>query len=206
MSGGWLLRTFVPARVRKRIRSWLGSEMSKYKAPRMIRGFKDSRGTRRPRTRISDTVFFYHPEKIEIDDNVFIWHYTILDGTAGIKIGEGTQIGAWVGIFTHSSHIAIRIYGNHYQEVSESEKKGYPTAPVKIGKYVFVGAGAKILPGVMLGDGSLIAAGSIVTKDVGDFEIVSGNPAKVIGDTRGLDQKYLEDPQVYEWYTEWQKG
>lgn len=178
----------------------------KYKAPKMIWGFKDSNGAWRPRTRISDTVFFYHPERIQIDDNVFIWHYTILDGTGGIKIGEGTQIGAWVGIFTHSSHIAIRIYGNHYQEVSESEKKGYPTTPVKIGKYVFVGAGAKILPGVTVGDGSLIAAGSIVTKDVGDFEIVSGNPAKVIGDTRELDKKYLEDPQVYKWYTEWQKG
>lgn len=187
------------------IRAWLDREIMKYKAPRMVWGFKDSTGAWRPRTRISDTVLFYHAEKIKIDDNVFIWHYTILDGTGGIKIGEGTQIGAWVGIFTHSSHIAIRIYGNHYQEVPEQEKKGYPISSVKIGKYVFVGAGAKILPGVTIGKGVLVAAGSIVSKDVGEFEIVSGNPAEIVGDTRKLDKRYLKDPKIEAWYDEWQK-
>jgi len=117
----------------------------------------------------------------------------------------GSQIGAWVGIFTHSSHIAIRIYGNHYQEVPEQQKKGYPVSSVKIGKYVFIGAGAKILPGVTIGNGALVAAGSIVSKDVGEFEIVSGNPAEVIGDTKRLDKRYLKYPQLMEWYNEWQK-
>jgi acetyltransferase-like isoleucine patch superfamily enzyme len=200
-----LLRAFIPSRVKARIRSWLDREAMKYKPPKMIWGFKDSTGTWRPRTRISDTVFFYHREKIEIDDNVFIWHYTILDGTGGIKIGEGTQIGAWVGIFTHSSHVAIRIYGNHYQEVPENEKKGYPIAPVRIGKFVFVGASSKILPGISIGDGALISAGAIVTKDVANFDVVSGNPAEVVGNTRDIDKKYLEDPLINEWYTEWQK-
>jgi acetyltransferase-like isoleucine patch superfamily enzyme len=137
---------------------------------------------------------------------VFIWHYTILDGTGGLDIGEGTQIGAWVGIFTHSSHIAIRLYGRHYQSVPEREKKGYPTAPVKIGKYVFVGAGAKILPGVSVGNGALISAGSLVNRDVQAFEIVSGNPAKVIGSTKDIDSKYLTDPQLLDWYNEWSKN
>jgi len=147
----------------------------------------------------------YYPERIRISDNVFVWHYTILDGTGGLEIGEGSQIGAWVGIFTHSSHIAIRIYGNHYQEIPEQEKQGYPTASVQIGKYVFIGAGAMILPGVTIGDGSLISTGAIVTRNVGKFEIVSGNPAKVIGDTRRLDEQYLKDPQLLAWYEEWQK-
>jgi acetyltransferase-like isoleucine patch superfamily enzyme len=206
MSVRWLLRAFVPNKARAKIRSWIYREAMKYKAPKMIWGFKDSTGAWRPRTRISDTVFFYHPERIEIDDNVFIWHYTILDGTGGIKIGEGAQIGAWVGIFTHSSHIAIRIYGNHYQEVPETEKKGYPIAPIIIGRYVFVGAGSKILPGISVGDGALIAAGAIVTKDVANFEVVSGNPAEVVGNTKEIDEKYLEDPQIFKWYTEWQNS
>lgn len=154
---------------------------------------------------MSDTVFFYHPERIRVSENVFVWHYTILDGTGGLEIGEGSQIGAWVGIFTHSSHIAIRVYGNHYQEIPESQKKAYPIVPVKIGKYVFIGAGAKILPGVTIGNGALIGAGAIVSKNVNDFEIVSGNPAEVIGDTRKLDKRYLNDPQLLEWYQEWQQ-
>lgn len=172
----------------------------------MVWGYKDSDGEFRDRTRISDTVFMYHPERIRISDNVFVWHYTILDGTGGLEIGEGTQIGAWVGIFTHSSHIAIRIYGNHYQGVPENDKKGYPIDSVKIGKYVFVGAGSKILPGVSIGDGALISAATLVNKDVENFQIVAGNPAKVIGDTRKLDEKYLQyDPQLREWYMEWQE-
>ncbi len=171
----------------------------------MVWGYIDSTGEMRSRTRISDTVFMYHPERIRISDNVFVWHYTILDGTGGLEIGEGSQIGAWVGIFSHSSHIAIRIYGNHYQEIPEHEKKGYPIAGVKIGKYVFIGAGAKILPGIVIEEGSLISAGAVVNRNVGAFEIVAGNPAKVIGDTRRLDEKYLIDPQLLNWYEEWQK-
>jgi len=100
------LKKIVPTVITKKIKSWLESEIRKYKAPRMVWGYKDSTGEWRKRTRISDTVFFYHPERITIADNVFVWHYSIIDGTGGLKIGEGSQIGAWVGIFTHSSHIA----------------------------------------------------------------------------------------------------
>jgi acetyltransferase-like isoleucine patch superfamily enzyme len=191
--------------IRRFIRIEIDHIIEKAKTPSMVWGFQDSNGEWRPRTRISDTVFMNHPERIRIDDNVFIGHYTILDGTGYLEICEGAQLAAWNGIYTHSSHIAIRIYGNHYQEVPEQEKKGYRTRPVKIGKYVFVGAGAKILSGVNVGNGALIAAGSIVTRDVGKFEIVSGNPAKVIGDTRNLDKPYLRDPKLLEWYNEWQK-
>lgn len=199
------LKKITPIPLKRFIRGKLNNAIGKIKAPYMVWGYQDSDGEWRPRTRISDTVFMYHPERIKIADNVFVWHYSILDGTGELEIGEGTQIGAWVGIFTHSSHIAIRIYGNHYQEVPEQEKKGYPISSVKIGKYVFVGAGAKILPGVTIGEGALIAAGSIVSRDVTEFEMVSGNPAEVIGDTRRLDKRYLKDPQLLEWYNEWQK-
>lgn len=172
----------------------------------MVWGYRDAKGEFRERTRISDTALLRRPENLFIADNVFIWHYTILDGTAPIRIGEGSQIGAWVGIFTHSSHIAIRLYGDHYQEVAETEKKGYRIAPVEIGRYVFVGAGAKILPGVTIGDGALISAGAVVTRDVGGFEIVAGNPAEVIGDARKLDERYVKGPPLSDWYTAWQKS
>lgn len=195
-----ILRWLLPTKLKHAIVEWLRN----LKAPRMIWGYRDSSGELRKRTRVSDTAFLYHPENIRISDNVFVWHYTILDGTGGLEIEEGAQIGAWVGVFTHSSHIAIRLYGDHYQEIPESEKRGYPTAPVRIGKYVFVGAGAKILPGVTIGDGALISAGAMVSKNVDSFQIAIGNPAKIVGDTRDLDKRYLKDPQLREWYGAWQ--
>lgn len=54
-------------------------------------------------------------------------------------------------------------------------------APVKIGHYSFIGYGAIILPGVTIGIGAIVGAGSVVTKNVDDFMIVAGNPARVIG-------------------------
>lgn len=200
------LRKILPSQLRTTLNKKLYLAARRFKTPRMFWGYQDASGEWREKTRISDTAFLNHPEKIFIAENVFIWHYTILDGTGGLEILEGAQIGAWVGIFTHSSHIAIRIYGNHYQEVDETEKKGYKIAPVKIGKYVFIGAGAKILPGVTIGDGAIVSAGSIVSKNVGEFQMVSGNPAEVIGDSRTLDRRYLKDPQLKEWYSEWQEN
>ena len=200
-----VFKKIKPSSLKRFVHVKLNRLITKVKEPRMVWNYQDSNGEWRPRTRISDTVFMYHPERIKMEDNVFVWHYSILDGTGGVEIGEGAQIGAWVGIFTHSSHIAIRIYGNHYQEVPEQEKKGYPIKSVRIGKYVFIGAGAKILPGVTIGNGALVSAGSIVSRDVGEFEIVSGNPAEIIGDTRKLDRRYLKDPRLMEWYNEWQK-
>ena len=198
--------SFIKKLVPMSIKRTLVRELAALKAPVMIWGYSDASGAYRKRTRISDTVYMTHKERISIADNVFVWHYTILDGTGGLEIGEGTQVGAWVGIFTHSSHISIRLYGNHYQEVPETQKKGYKISPVRLGKYVFVGAGAKVLPGAEVGDGALISSGAYVSGKVEDFQIVSGNPAKVIGDTRKLDSRFLKDPQLSEWYHEWQRS
>lgn len=198
------IKSLVPVETRSRIRHSPNILARKRKSPRMLYGYSDSTGDWRPRVRMSDSVFLYHPDKIEIEDNVFVWHYTILDGTGGIKIGTGSQIGAWVAVLTHSSHIAIRLYGDHFNEVPESEKKGFKVAPVNIGRYVFLGAKVIILPGVSIGDGAIVSAGSIVKDDVGPFEIVAGNPASVVGNAKDLDKKYLDDPTLMEWYQEWQ--
>ena len=56
--------------------------------------------------------------------------------------------------------------------------------PVTIGKEVWVGAGAIILPGVSIGDNSIVAAGAVVTHDVEPYQIVGGVPAKVLWDRR----------------------
>lgn len=199
-------RAFLPPSLRCHIRNWLLERRRTAKAPKMLWGYSDSTGGWQARTRISDTVSFHSRENIHISDNVFIGHFSILDGTKDLVIEEGVQLAGWNGIYTHSSHIAIRLYGDHYQKIPELQKTGYKIGKVSIGRYAFVGAGAKIFSGVSIGKGALIAANSVVTRNIEDFQVVSGNPAIVVGDTRKLDAKYLEDPQLREWYEEWQKN
>lgn len=62
------------------------------------------------------------------------------------------------------------------------------SAPVVIGNNVFIGAGAIILPGVTVNDWSLIAAGSVVNRDVPSFAIVAGVPARIVGDLRETEE------------------
>jgi acetyltransferase-like isoleucine patch superfamily enzyme len=59
---------------------------------------------------------------------------------------------------------------------------GDPDAPVRIGDHVWIGAGARILKGVTVGDGAIVAAGALVARDVPAQALVAGNPARVIRD------------------------
>mgnify|MGYP001479094883 CR=1 FL=1 len=169
--------------------------------PFMIYGYYDkSKKKFQKFTRISSTAVLSDDKKISIGDHCWIWHHSILDGSNGISIGEGVQIGAWVGIFTHSSHIAIRLHGRNYLKVDKHERVGYIRGAVSIGDYTFIGAGAKILPGVKIGKGCVISAGAMVTKNVPDYSIAAGSPAKVIGSTMDLDKKFLDAESIKEQY------
>jgi len=161
--------------------------------PRMIYGYRDHPTQNfRKFTRISSTAVIMSPEKLRIADHVWIWHHSIIDATEGIAIDEGVQVGAWVGIFTHGSESAIRLLGSQFVDIPNTERAGYTRGGVRIGKYTFIGAGSKILPGVSIGKGCLVAAGSIVNKDVPDFAIVRGQPAKVVGSTVDLDRRFFK--------------
>jgi acetyltransferase-like isoleucine patch superfamily enzyme len=89
--------------------------------------------------------------------------------TAGdfIEIGEGATIGRDVVIRSFDGH---KILEDGYQVSS----------PIIIGKHVWIGQGATILKGVKIGDGAIVAAGAVVTKDVPSMSIAAGVPAKVI--------------------------
>lgn len=165
--------------------------------PFMVYGYWNS-PTRsfRKLTRISSTAVLMDKNKINIGENCWVWHHSIIDGSNGVTIGKGVQIGAWVGIFSHSSHVSIRLHGENYINVDKHSRVGYVRSPVSIGDYSFVGAGASILPGVTIGRGCLVAAGAVVSKNIPDFSIASGNPAKVIGSTLSMDKKYFDNPIV----------
>lgn len=187
-----------------RIMSVVARAISKVKQPHMIYGYIDKKtNSFRKFTRISDTAVIMSPENLSIGDYVWVWHYSVLDATEGISIGEGCQIGAWVGIFTHGSQNAIRMYGKNYVKIPGKERKGYTRGEVTIGQYTFIGAGALIFPGVKIGKGCILAAGTIVTKDVPDYSVVQGMPGKITGDTRQIDQTVLdENPDLNDFYFE----
>jgi acetyltransferase-like isoleucine patch superfamily enzyme len=174
--------------------SVVGNLLARFHKPFMVYGYFDHESKRFQKyTRISSTATIMNRKALNLGDHVWVWHHTILDATEGLMIGEGTQIGAWVGIFTHGSEKAIRLLGNEFVHIDNEQRIGYTRGSVKIGSYTFVGAKSVILPGVEIGKGCLIGTGTLVTKDVPDYSIVVGSPGKIIGSTMDLDREFISE-------------
>lgn len=165
--------------------------------PFMVYGYwNSSTGEFRKRTRISSSTVLVNKKLINIGDDCWIGHHSIIDGSNGLKIGQGVQIAGITGIYSHSSHHAIRLCGKKYIEMSEKNRPGYVRGPVEIGDYTFIGVSAVILPGVKIGKGCVIGAGSIVNIDIPNYSIAVGVPAKIIGSTLDADSSHFKDPVV----------
>jgi acetyltransferase-like isoleucine patch superfamily enzyme len=109
--------------------------------------------------------------EIEIGDNGFIGVGTYINATYGkVKIGNGVAIAPFCKLFT---------YSHHYSE-GRGVRDSYYYRDVVIGNDVLIGSNSVILPGVTVGDRAIIAAGSVVTRDVESNSIVGGIPAKLI--------------------------
>jgi acetyltransferase-like isoleucine patch superfamily enzyme len=168
----------------------------------MVGGYKRlTDGKFLPRTRISNSTFIDHPQHFNIANNVFVGHHNFIEASNGLTIEEGCQITNFISITTHSSHKSIRLYGPDY---AGPEMIGYIKGEVLIGKYTFVGPHSTIMPNTKIGKGCLISAYSYVQGEFPDFSIIAGNPAKVVGDTREMDQKYLDEyPELMKSYKSW---
>ena len=105
---------------------------------------------------------------ITVGKNVFINMGCKFQDQGGIFIDDGALIG-------HNVVIATL---NH--DMNPSMRSNLHPLPVRIGKNVWIGSGAVILPGVTIGDGAVVGAGAVVTRDVPENVAAAGVPAKII--------------------------
>lgn len=121
---------------------------------------------------IADDAVFGNAGNIVIDDYVFIGEKTQIYAQGKVHIKRGTII---------ADHCDIRT-ANHFYDGSDLDMLPFDeriiVKPVIIGENVWVASHVLIMPGITIGDGAVIAAGSVVTKNVERCEIVGGAPAK----------------------------
>ena len=105
---------------------------------------------------------------IRIGPDVFLNFNCVILDVVAVTIGAGTQIGPAVHIYTadHPRDPAVRKTGAEFGR------------PVSIGQNVWIGGGAIILPGLIIGDDAVVGAGAVVTRDVPQGATVLGNPAR----------------------------
>jgi maltose O-acetyltransferase len=108
---------------------------------------------------------------ISLGADVFLNFNCVILDVVAVSIGEGTQIGPAVQIYT----------ADHPRDPKERRSRAEFGKPIAIGRNVWIGGGAIILPGVTIADDAIIGAGSVITRDVPGGATALGNPARVRG-------------------------
>ncbi|HDZ06841.1 hypothetical protein LCGC14_0050260 [marine sediment metagenome] len=113
-------------------------------------------------------LYINYGKHTKIGKNVFINFDCVFLGLGGITIEDGVLIAPKVSLLTEG------------HSISPSERHGLVPKSIHIKKNAWIGANATILQGVTIGENSVVAAGSVVSKDVPDNVVVGGTPAKII--------------------------
>jgi acetyltransferase-like isoleucine patch superfamily enzyme len=125
--------------------------------------------------------YILNPNRLTMGTYSHVNRGCTLDCRGNITIGNSVSI----------SHGAYIMTGSHDHQSKDFIGR---FLPITIEDYVWIGVGAVILQNVHIGKGAVICSGAVVTKDVGDYEIVGGVPAKKIGErTRDLDYRCFWD-------------
>jgi len=173
---------------------------NKHKATRTVKSHGDGKFKRSSFASIGRNVVFekgtlvFHAENVYIGDNVYIGHHAILKGYYKNKmiIGSGTWIGQQCFFHSAGGLIIGRNVGiaPGVKIITSSHKTGDIKKPVLHSPIEFkkvtieddcdIGTGSILLPGVSIGKGAIVGAGSVVTRDVSPYSVVAGVPAKVL--------------------------
>lgn len=130
-----------------------------------------------------ELLTFAHGGRISVGDWCYIGEGTRIWSGAEIKIGNRVLISHGVNIFDNTTHPMDPV--QRHEQFREIFLKGHPEdidlddRPVHIGDDAWIGAGAIVLKGVTIGARAIVAAGSVVTRDVPDDAIAMGNPARL---------------------------
>jgi maltose O-acetyltransferase len=113
---------------------------------------------------------FLHGPGVQLGERCVINQGCLLDGRRfTIRVGNDVSIGPEAAILT---------LGHDPRSADFADRGG----PVSIGNHVWIGYRAIVLPGVTIGEGAVVGAGSLVSRDVPPYAIVAGNPSRVIGE------------------------
>lgn len=151
------------------------------------------------------------PERVVIGGECLVGGWLVCEEAGRIRIGERTQIqtgtvvramedvtiGAYCNIapdvYIQDNNSHSLDWADRRRDIEDDVMRGgqgrrwnVEHAPIRIGDDVWIGRRAMVLKGVTIGDGAIIAAGAVVTKDVPAYSIAAGNPARVV--KTGLDQ------------------
>ena len=124
--------------------------------------------------KIAKTVEVSNPENIYIGSNTYINGYTMMCAGKNSKIiiGEDCLI---------SYHVHIRTTTHNYEDKNVLiRNQGHKENDIIIGNDVWIGGNVCVMPGVTIGDNTIIGAGSVVTKDIPSNVVAVGNPCKII--------------------------
>lgn len=138
-------------------------------------------------TQIDMDCFFFEPRRFKCGKHTHINRNVVIDSRGGCEIGSCCSISFNCNLVSGRHNIR-----SPYFESTRSA--------IFISDYVYIGVGATVLAGVKIGRGAVVAAGAVVTKDVPDYAIVGGVPAKIIG-YRNNDLRYKPLENGFNWPT-----
>mgnify|MGYP001817547322 CR=1 FL=1 len=119
-------------------------------------------------TNLRAPIYTDYGYNIDVGENSFCNYGCVLLDVCPIRIGDMTQIGPYVQILT----------ADHPRDADSRDAGLEFGQPITIGRNVWIGGGALILPGVTIGDDAIVGAGAVVTRDVAAGTTVAGNPAR----------------------------
>jgi acetyltransferase-like isoleucine patch superfamily enzyme len=139
-----------------------------------------------------ELMIFGHGGRISIGEWCYVGVDTRIWSAASIEIGNRVLISHSVNVFDNLTH-PLQAAKRH-EQAKQIFTNGHPRKifldekPIKIGDDAWIGACAMVLRGVTVGEGGIVAAGAVVTKDVPPYSIVAGNPAVVVREL-SLDER-----------------